>query len=401
MDKTVRNKTIFPKWLLYLGVFVFASSQIVELICFRNAFPMFRTGWLNTFLAGTIGRRLGFVPFILCVFFIVPISEEFIFRKWVDGKKSSYLFSSICISLYLFVSISWLTGLVAIFFLSIIFFSFKEKNKIYGFILLFATSFAFSLSYNFRASSIDIYFVYNFLKNFAFSIIACCLVARHSISHSIILHITYNVLLFLPLFFAHELNVDNYKVSVRPLISTNEGYASFETTDSSFVYRGTMSEIAYLIAVNANADTAFDKNVFYDLHFSPDYIYSVETKKDKCFLKNTLKEMSIRKMFVADTSYCPIFYLSISSQEMLDKNHSGNYCIRDVIAMLRNYYHIPVKPSESVNVYYPCCYECVDVARMKKKLSLDEEIKLLRTIGLTIEKDPHSRAQVITFNYFW
>ncbi|MBO4740507.1 MAG: hypothetical protein J5605_02560, partial [Bacteroidales bacterium] len=302
MDK-INSEKEFPKLILYLGSFLFISFLIIELICsFRNVFPLFRTGWLNTYVAGVFCRRLGFIPFLIGIILLVPITEEIVFRKWADYKKHSFFLSTICISLYLFISISWLAGIVAVAYFAIVFVTCgKKRIKVYRFLMLFATSFAFALTFNFRTTSIGILTVSDFLKNFGFSMVASYLVSNHSFTHSILLRMAYNVLLFVPMFLPCNLDVDGAKVNVGGIYSTAEGYYSFEETDSSFVFKGTMPEIAYKMAIDINMDTASDKNIFYDYCSSPDYVFSIEiNNKSKEFLKKTLKEMNRHKMFIAD-----------------------------------------------------------------------------------------------------
>lgn len=230
-----------------------------------------------------------------------------------------------------------------------------------------------------------------------------------------------NVINIIPALYEHTYETDDYIVSVKPMLdlSLDKGYYGYEDEPGFYLNRGALEEI---VSYAASSQTIYDnpseivekimyQSTFYQTHFysaTPLEVKITDKKggKNNAELNHALLKFLIsEKIISSDTSFVPMQYLQIDDIELFnakndttpvtDSRYIGD--LHNLILTLRLVYNLPLQPAQDVNYLCPFRIENTFV----RGISLDEAKAILKERGLSIVENPHSRAQIIEYNYFW
>ncbi|MBR4198117.1 MAG: hypothetical protein IKQ94_05010 [Bacteroidales bacterium] len=420
------------KWLLIIGAALCAIPLLIEVLCFNSGFHFFGQSGL---IFGQKGlqhdtsinmefRWHGIVFFLVTMLIILPIIEELAFRFWAIGKNIVFfLVSLILITAYMLFACGWIWAAVAFVALALTYLITKNNGNVRIVSLLIVTSVLFSIAYSLGCEAPLGITILDMIKNLGFSFLAGIVVlqCRFGFLWAVLLHIVLNVINIVPALYEHTYETDDYIVSVKPMLdlSLDKGYYGYEDEPGFYLNRGALEEI---VSYAASSQTIYDnpseivekimyQSTFYQTHFYSATPLEVKItdkkgKKNNAELNHSLLQFLItEKIISSDTSFVPMQYLQIDDIELFnakndttpatDSRYIGD--LHNLILTLRFVYNLPLQPAQDVNYLCPFRIENTFV----RGISLDEAKAILKERGLSIVENPHSRAQIIEYNYFW
>lgn len=430
---TTQDKSI--KWLLLIGIVLCTIPLLIEILCFNSGFHFFGQSGLIFGQKGLqydtsinmLFRWHGIVFFLVTMLIILPIIEEIAFRFWAIGKNVVFfLVSLILITTYMLLACGWLWAVVAFVTMVLAYFITINKENARKVSLLIVTSTLFCIAYSLGCEAPLGITILDMFKSLGFSLLAGSVVLLYRLGFLwvVLLHIIMNALNIAPTLYEHLYETDEYTVSVKPMLdlSLDKGYISYEDSSNFYICRGDIAEIVMYTSLQQRPSQSTEDNMFQS-KFYHTHIYSatpLEVKitdkkggKNSTELKQALLKFLIgEKIISSDTSFVPIQYLQIDNIELFNEKNdtsstqssvSGNYCtlplirsIAELISTLRYYYKVPLQPSQDINYLCPLYLE-----NKFSDISYDEAKMMLKEMGLSIVENPHSRAQIIEYNYFW
>ncbi len=422
------------KWLLCGGLVLLIVPVLVELLCFNSGFHYFGQNGLffgNGGLQGSTSiatnlRWGGMGLLLVMLLLVVPVVEELAFRLWAIGKNVVFFaISLVLVAAYMLFVCGWVWAVVSAVALCIVFFCTKEKPCARTISMLVVTSALFSVAYCLGCEAPIGVTILDMLKTFGFGIVAGCLVLqlRFGLLWAVIAHIAFNAVNIAPMFCQHTYETDEYTITAEAMLNLdkNIGYNPSEAGNGFFVQRGDMQELVTFASIEAGRDEIsgsyeqmaekhMSQTTFYQTHFYqsvPIEVTITDKKGGKTSAELNQQLMSFmldKGIIAADTAFVPMQYLYISDPELFSSKYdstvpaSAKYAcsVESLVILLRFVYNLPLQPAPDVNYLAPCRVE-----NKFLQLSADEAAALLKDYGIAIKEDPHSRAQVIRYKYFW